>query len=149
MGEIEKLYPSMRESARLFLCEAKDINAFLFCGYRSFDKQAELYAQGRTMPGDIVTNARPGYSFHQFGLAIDVVFGGPGKWSWNKTNPWEKLWEIGEKYHFHPRGRDIGDSPHFDRNYGADILDLRTKYLERGLISDVWAYLNHLQGLEI
>jgi len=40
-------------------------------GHRSYSKQAALYAQGRTMPGKIVTNAKPGYSNHNFGTALD------------------------------------------------------------------------------
>jgi peptidoglycan L-alanyl-D-glutamate endopeptidase CwlK len=33
-------------------------------GHRTHEEQARLYAQGRTMPGRIVTNARPGDSVH-------------------------------------------------------------------------------------
>jgi len=36
-----------------------------------------LYAQGRTKPGNKVTNARGGYSNHNFGIAFDIgVFEG-------------------------------------------------------------------------
>ena len=41
-------------------------------GLRSYQQQAALYAQGRTKPGRIVTNARPGSSWHNYGLAIDL-----------------------------------------------------------------------------
>ncbi|MGV3612278.1 MAG: glycosyl hydrolase 108 family protein [Fluviicola sp.] len=41
--------------------------------YRTFEEQDELYAQGRTKPGKKVTNARAGESYHNYGLAIDVV----------------------------------------------------------------------------
>ncbi len=48
-------------------------------GYRSPERQNELYAQGRTKPGPIVTNARGGQSKHQTGRAIDIVWqGGKG-----------------------------------------------------------------------
>tara|TARA_Y100000592_G_C5480189_1_gene324909 strand:+ start:2510 stop:3070 length:561 start_codon:yes stop_codon:yes gene_type:complete len=40
-------------------------------GHRSYSKQAELYAKGRTKPGSIVTHAKPGYSKHNFGTALD------------------------------------------------------------------------------
>lgn len=43
------------------------------CGFRSFPVQARIYAQGRTMPGKIVTDAKPGRSYHNFGLAADYV----------------------------------------------------------------------------
>lgn len=40
-------------------------------GFRTFSEQQVLYSQGRDTPGEIVTNSRPGYSFHQYGLASD------------------------------------------------------------------------------
>lgn len=40
---------------------------------RSWQRQNELYAQGRTTPGNIVTNAKGGESPHQYGLAADVT----------------------------------------------------------------------------
>jgi|TARA_R100001594_G_scaffold7339_1_gene19918 hypothetical protein len=45
-------------------------------GFRSVARQNQLYAQGRTRPGKIVTNARGGQSKHNKGLAIDVVWTG-------------------------------------------------------------------------
>ena len=41
-------------------------------GLRTIAEQDELYAQGRTKPGKIVTNAKGGKSNHNSGLAIDV-----------------------------------------------------------------------------
>lgn len=42
-------------------------------GYRSTKEQDDLYAQGRTKPGKIVTNAKGGQSMHNYGLAIDFA----------------------------------------------------------------------------
>jgi len=42
-------------------------------GLRTFAEQDALYAQGRTAPGLRVTAARAGYSYHNVGLAVDVV----------------------------------------------------------------------------
>ena len=57
------------------------------CTFRSAQEQNELYAQGRTKPGKIVTNAVAGKSAHNYrigqvpaSLAVDVVplrFGKP------------------------------------------------------------------------
>jgi len=41
-------------------------------GFRSFAEQDALYAQGRTKPGNIVTNARGGQSNHNYGVAVDL-----------------------------------------------------------------------------
>ena len=40
---------------------------------RDNESQNALYAQGRTTPGKIVTNAKAGYSWHNFACAVDVV----------------------------------------------------------------------------
>lgn len=40
---------------------------------RTFAEQTALYNQGRKTPGKIVTNAVAGSSFHNYGLAIDIV----------------------------------------------------------------------------
>lgn len=42
-------------------------------GTRTEEEQAGLYAQGRTAPGGIVTNAGPGQSLHNYGVAVDLV----------------------------------------------------------------------------
>ena len=61
---------------------------YLYMGLRTFEDQDKLYAQGRTKPGQIVTNARGGDSLHNYGLAADYVLDGqvekPGiQWSWD------------------------------------------------------------------
>ena len=49
----------------------------MICGTRTWEEQAEIYAQGRTKPGAKVTNAKPGQSWHNFGVAADFgVFRG-------------------------------------------------------------------------
>ncbi|MDO9285594.1 MAG: M15 family metallopeptidase [Aquabacterium sp.] len=56
---------------------AAGITIKVISGLRTYDEQNALYAQGRTAPGNIVTNAKGGYSNHNFGIAFDVgVFEG-------------------------------------------------------------------------
>lgn len=45
-------------------------------GHRSYARSDELYAQGRSKAGPIVTNARGGESAHNFGIAGDLVLDG-------------------------------------------------------------------------
>lgn len=56
-------------------------------GLRTLEEQQELYAQGRTKPGDIVTNADGiiNKSNHQSGNAVDVV-PYPSMWSDKKKS---------------------------------------------------------------
>jgi len=64
---------------------------------RSLAEQDALYAQGRSAPGKIVTNARAGQSWHNFGLAIDLVDLGPNDsydesdWEATDYKAWPKL----------------------------------------------------------
>jgi peptidoglycan L-alanyl-D-glutamate endopeptidase CwlK len=45
----------------------------IYTGLRTMEEQAALYAIGRSKPGKIVTKARPGESYHNYGLAFDWV----------------------------------------------------------------------------
>lgn len=49
---------------------------FLTQTYRSEEDQAGDYARGRSAPGKVLTNARPGQSLHNYypALAFDVAF---------------------------------------------------------------------------
>lgn len=85
-------------------------------GLRSWDEQATLYAQGRTAPGKVVTNAAPGHSYHNFGLAVDVVpltELGP---DWNTNHPvWQRIVEVGVSLGLTAGAmwRTFPDEPHF------------------------------------
>ena len=73
------LLPEVRPYARALVHKAavNGIRIKILSGYRSYAEQDALYAQGRTLPGPIVTRARGGYSNHNFGIAFDVgVFEG-------------------------------------------------------------------------
>lgn len=48
-------------------------HVLVYEGIRSHDRQDQLYAIGRTAPGRVVTNARGGQSWHNYGMAIDWV----------------------------------------------------------------------------
>lgn len=52
-------------------CRVRGTSYIITSGFRSYQEQAALYAQGRTTPGSIVTNALPGQSLHNFGIAVD------------------------------------------------------------------------------
>lgn len=47
---------------------------FMTDGYRTKDEQNELYEQGRSKPGPIVTWVKGGSSMHNYGLAADFAF---------------------------------------------------------------------------
>ena len=76
---IATLLPEVQPYARALVTKAAadGITSKVISGLRTYDEQNDLYAQGRTKPGRIVTNARGGFSNHNFGIAFDVgVFEG-------------------------------------------------------------------------
>ena len=83
---IATLTPHAQRKAREWLrkCLEAGINVRIICGLRTFEDQNALYAKGRTAPGKKVTNARAGYSWHNFGVAWDfVVFDAKGQPQWD------------------------------------------------------------------
>src|SRR5690348_15494967 len=68
---IATLHVRVQPLARKLVREAakNGIRAVVTSGSRTYAEQNALYAQGRTKPGNIVTNARGGYSWHNFALA--------------------------------------------------------------------------------
>lgn len=69
---------------------------------RTIAEQNALYNQGRTTPGNIVTNARGGSSYHNYALAIDVVIVKEGRAVWSIL-PREVV-QIGERLGFEWEG---------------------------------------------
>lgn len=60
------LHPQLAWScaALWYRCQLAGFEPRLISGFRDPELQAHLYAQGRTRPGPIVTNAKPGQSKH-------------------------------------------------------------------------------------
>jgi peptidoglycan L-alanyl-D-glutamate endopeptidase CwlK len=78
----------------------------IFEAFRSPQRQAYLYAQGRTRPGSIVTRAKPWASYHQYGLAVDLVLRLNGQWSWTTSGQYRAGWD-----RMHELGRSAGLEP--------------------------------------
>lgn len=78
-------------------CKKRNVDVLITSGYRSFTEQAALYGQGRSSyvykgknygnpKKPVVTNARPGESIHNYGIAFDfclVKKGGQITWDTN------------------------------------------------------------------
>ena len=96
----------------------------VYYGFRTAADQAALYAQGRTAPGSIVTDAPPGRSAHEHGLAVDVCIVRDGRNTWNEMEPaWLWLWQAvrahprlhsGEDFPTDTHGRVAADGDHIE-----------------------------------
>ena len=71
---IATLLPEVQPYARALVKKAAQhgITIKILSGLRTYEEQNELFAQGRTKPGRTVTNARAGFSNHNFGIAFDI-----------------------------------------------------------------------------
>ena len=115
---LNDLAPAVRPLVDKFLddCAAAEIDVLVTCTLRSVEEQQALYAQGRTTPGPIVTDAKPGQSAHNFGLAVDIVPIVNGKPDWQGADPvWQDVGEIGEAAGLEWAGRwtTFKELPHF------------------------------------
>ena len=67
------------------------IEPLIYCGRRTMEEQSALYQKGRTDGSKkIVTKARPGESYHNYGLAFDWV---PLKRTAKNADLWVANWD--------------------------------------------------------
>lgn len=114
---LAKVKPELAEKCLriLALAEAEGFDLLVTQGFRSIEEQNRLYAQGRTAPGKIVTNARGGQSNHNFGKAVDFAFVFNGEISWDENlykniGRWARI--VGLKWG--GNWKSIKDKPHVE-----------------------------------
>ncbi|WP_379135947.1 M15 family metallopeptidase [Paenibacillus sp. sgz500958] len=106
-------------------------------GLRTIAEQDALYAQGRSKPGSIVTNAKGGYSYHNYGLAVDFALllpdGKSVSWDMNldgdkdKLKDWDEVIKLGNELGFEWGGdwTSFKDYPHLQMTFGLSLAQLR------------------------
>ena len=128
---LDDLLPVVKEKALLFKeeCEKQDMDILIYCTYRSNEEQDELYKQGRSKPGRIVTNARGGESWHNHRCAFDFVPLVAGKPAWDDANLYRKAGVIAESVGLEWAGRWTGklrETAHCQYTGGLTLAQLRT-----------------------
>jgi len=100
LSDQAQLHPQFRQAlgALLDKLAAENRPFKVFEAFRTPERQRWLYEQGRGRPGSIVTNAKPWESFHQYGLAVDLVLFVNGQWTWSSAGDlgahWKRLPEL-------------------------------------------------------
>jgi len=119
---IAGLHPSIQPMAWEFLRKtfAEGFHLRITHGTRTIAEQNALWEQGRKRPGAIVTNARGGQSFHNFGLAFDVVDTERG---YNIN--WDRLGDIARSVGLEHGDRGIVDRPHFQHRGGLTLKQVQ------------------------
>jgi peptidoglycan L-alanyl-D-glutamate endopeptidase CwlK len=94
-SDLNLLHPLFRETILKVIDQLnlENLPFEIFEAYRWPERQAELFNQGRTTPGSIVTYATAWKSYHQYGLAVDLVLKINGKWSWDNSGKLKIMWD--------------------------------------------------------
>lgn len=138
---IQSLLPVAQRKAReaMQLVPDKSLVYRIISGTRTFAEQDALFAQGRTAPGPIVTNAESGKSNHNFGIAWDVgIFDGKNFLT-GKNKAEEKTYEDLAKailakvkdLEWGGNFKSIKDKPHYQVATGKSVSQVR-KLFEQG-----------------
>jgi peptidoglycan LD-endopeptidase CwlK len=138
---IATLQPQVRPLARALVQKAarNGIQIKVISGLRTYAEQNALYAQGRTQPGRKVTNARGGYSNHNFGIAFDVgVF--EGTRYLGESPKYKAVGALGMELGLEWGGswKSIVDEPHFQLRpaWATDLSERQMLAQMRGLVAD-------------
>lgn len=137
LERIQLLHPKLRDEAMEIYAEICKSLTSCVCRFtftlRTFAEQDKLFAQGRTVPGKIVTKARGGLSYHNYGQAIDIVLIKDGVPLWDTKKDfdkdgkadWMEVVTIFKQYGWEA-GIDWGfkDPPHFQKTFGYSVRQL-------------------------
>lgn len=155
--KIATLEEPLRTAAKLIVERSYVRNVYVIIteALRTYEYQNSLYAQGRTKPGQIVTNARGGYSNHNFGYAFDfaLLMSDGRQVSWNtlmdadrdSIPDWDEVVQVGRSLGLEWGGdwRSFKDLPHFQLVFGLSTADYRNG--RRPSATQINAALNVMQ----
>jgi peptidoglycan L-alanyl-D-glutamate endopeptidase CwlK len=126
---LDDLAPPVKQRAQAFVdaAKAKGIDLLVTSTYRDGESQNALYAQGRTTPGNIVTRAKAGQSWHNWRCALDVVPLVNGKAIWDDQAMWKQVGEIGKSCGLEWAGdwKTFKEFPHFQYTGGMTLAQLQ------------------------
>lgn len=127
--KLEDLSPTVRKKAEMFIaaCESAGIDVLITSTYRDHESQDALYAKGRTTPGNKVTNAKGGQSFHNWRVAFDFVPMENGKPDWNDIELFTRCGEIAERCGLEWAGRwkSFKEYAHVQYTGGLTLADFQ------------------------
>lgn len=137
--KVTGLHPKVADAFSKMMAEAKvrGMSPALSMGLRTAEQQEILFAQGRTLAGPIVTQARGWESWHNYGLAVDIAFRnekGNLFWPPDDSSWWKDLGSVGKMFGFEWGGEWKGfkDRPHFQMRpyvFGKPMLVKEAKEL--------------------
>ncbi len=120
-GDISRLHPAIRTKVKKIRdqLQKEKIPFEVFEAFRTPERQANLWAKGRTKPGHKVTWVNSWKSIHQYGLAVDFVLKINGQWSWDdqgaEAKYWTRMHELADEHGMTPIFNKAGkliEKPH-------------------------------------
>ena len=102
-----------------------NIDLIITYAFRSFEEQDLIYQKGRSLIGEIVSYAKSGESYHNYGLAFDVrpniSYEDLATFSF-----WKNIGEIGKRIGFEWGGdfSNIDDKRHFQKTFGLNYSEM-------------------------
>jgi len=143
LNRIKMLHPKLRQEVEQIYRELvkQRIPVRITDTLRTFKEQEALYAIGRTKPGSIVTKAKPGQSYHNYGLALDFCLltndGREATWNraadlnLNQKADWDEVVALFKHYGWEWGGEwaSFKDYPHLQKTFGfstAKLLDMHS-----------------------
>ncbi|MCX8698088.1 M15 family metallopeptidase, partial [Gilliamella sp. B3000] len=145
-SRIALLHPKIRQIAVNFINEVEKefgIQLRVTTGLRTIEEQNRLYEQGRTTSGNIVTWVKGGYSYHNYGLAIDVIEMKNNNVNWDES-VLKKISPVGIRNGFSWGGdwEKQKDYPHFEITFGYKASELLKKHNEGELDNEGYIIFN-------
>lgn len=149
---INKLHPKLRQRAFLAYGDAVastpvGIHPVINQTYRSFAESDYDYQLGRTVAnpdgqskskplGDIISYAKGGTSWHNYGLALDFYLLKNGKATWVVDDNWMIVVDCFKAYGFNWGGEfpDLKDYPHLEHKMGQTLTTLLQLHIEGKII---------------
>jgi peptidoglycan L-alanyl-D-glutamate endopeptidase CwlK len=131
---VTTLHPKVQNLARTFykaansLLERDGFEMKIISGTRTYAEQDALYAQGRTAKGNKVTNAKGGYSWHNFGIAFDIGLFKDGKY-FGDHKLYSDCGLLGKSLGLEWGGdwKSFPDRPHFQVRTGLTLAQMRER----------------------
>jgi peptidoglycan LD-endopeptidase CwlK len=149
LARLALVHPALQARIRTLDALAPSLSIQVTQGLRTFAEQDAIYAQGRTAPGEIVSNVKGGYSAHNFGYAVDLVPEDvvPGQPDWNIEHPaWQTMLRVAPACGLAEgaQWRTFKDNPHFYlKELPADPNDtMRMLYSEESGLANLWRIWN-------
>jgi len=133
------LHPVVQERTNQLVQHAaqKGISIVITDDFRSAEDQDLLFEKGRSTEGNIVTHAKGGESYHNFGIVVDfaiknssddVIWDMKYDGNGNSVADWTEVVQLAKELGFNWGGdwANFKDYPHLQMNFGLSIAELQS-----------------------